>query len=304
MNFNESVTLNTYSDKASKQFNEMQNRLSKIDNSFQTRMAGKTMNGLVGSFIGTFCWLAVFIALAIVINTMVGEKLLLIPFTIVVIGLVFFMLIDNIINFSYYGKISDYKNSVSQLQNRVNSGKNSIESNHEAFMKAKLKGWNFILNAGESIPEEAMSIESTMTNMESLKKGFVNSAKNVFYYAAVVIITIVGGISLFPISSKIMCGISKRDDLSSSTLLTLNIIALVLVGIGGIILAKVVWGKTNCSVTNVTLLILFFSPVAFLLLITIATLLVILVIGVAKILLYILGTVALLALFFACVSGG
>ena len=41
MNFNESITLNTYSDNANKQFNEMQSRLSKIESSFQTRMNGQ-----------------------------------------------------------------------------------------------------------------------------------------------------------------------------------------------------------------------------------------------------------------------
>ena len=54
MNFNESITLNTYSDNANKQFNEMQSRLSKIESSFQTRMNGKTTGGLVGHF-GKFC---------------------------------------------------------------------------------------------------------------------------------------------------------------------------------------------------------------------------------------------------------
>lgn len=302
MNFNESVILNTYSDNANKQFNEMQSRLSKIENSFQTRMNGKTMGGLIGAFIGTLCWLAAFIAGTIVIKPMVDGKLLLFSF-IVVMGLILFMLIDNIINFSYYGKINNYKSSVSQLQNRVSIGKSSIKSNHDAFMGAKSKEWNFLLNAGTSIPGEATSIEATMTNMESLRKGFINGAKNVFYYAAVVMITIVGCMALFPKGSEIMCGISN-ESISESTLMTLNVIALILVGVGEIILAKIVWSKTDCAVTNITLFIMALGPIAYLALIAIATLLVMLVIGIVSIIIAILAVVVIGAIVVGCLSGG
>lgn len=302
MNFNESITLNTYSDNANKQFNEMQSRLSKIENSFRTRMDGKTTGGLVGSFIGTLAWLATFIVCAVMVRKLVDVTILAITL-IAALGLMAFMLIDNIMTFSYYGKIATYRNSVSQLQNRVSIGKSSIKSNHDAFIGSKSRGWNYLLNAGPSIPEETTSIEATLANMESLKKGFINSAKNVFYYAAVVMITIAGCVALFPTGSEIITGISG-ESISSDTLMVLNVIALIIVGVGEIILAKLLWSKTDCTVTNTTLFIVVLGPIAYLALVAIATLLVMLVIGLIAIVLALAGAALAIAVVCACISGG
>ncbi len=302
MNFNESIELNAYSDNANKQFNEMNNRLSQIQSNFQMRMNGKTTSSLVGSFIGTLCWLATFIVCAVMLKNVVNGILLTISL-IVVLGLMLFMLINTIVNFSYFGKISDYGSSVTQLQNRVSIGRNSIRSNHDAFLASKAKGWNYQLNAGTSIPEEATSIETTMNNMESFKIGFINDTMNFFYYSAVVMITIVGCVALFPTGGEIMTSISG-ESLSVDTITTLNAIALIIVGIGEVLLAKLVWSKTDCVVTNTTLFIMILGPVAFLTLITVATLLVMLVIGILSIVLAILGIIAVGAIAIGCLCGG
>lgn len=302
MNFNNSILLDTYFNNANKQFGDMQSRLSEIENSFQTRMNGKTTGGLVGSLIGTVAWLAVFIACAVFARNTVDNTLLLIAMAIAG-GLILFMLIDNIMDFSYYGKIASNKNSISQLQNRVSIGKNSIKSNHDAFMASRAKGWNYLLNAAPSIPEEATSVETTMTNMESLKKGFISGAKNFFFYATVVAITVVGCIALFPTGSSIITGISG-ESISSDTLMTLNVVALIVTGVIEIILAKLVWSKTDCNVNNITLFIVTLGPVAFLALIAVATLLVMLVIWLASIVIAILIVVVAGAIVFACVCGG
>lgn len=302
MNFNDNITLDAYSESANKQFDDVANRLSNIENSFQSRMNGKTTGGIIGSIIGTIAWLAAYIVCAIVAKPVVNGALLTITM-VVALGLIVFMLIDSIVNYSYYGKISNYKNSISQLQNRVSVGKSSIKSNYDAFMGAKAKGWNFVLNNASSIPDEATSIEATMTNMESLKSGFLNGAKNVFYYASVVMITIAGCMALFPTGGEIMTNISG-EDISSDTIMVLNVIAMILVCIGVVILAKLIWSKTNCTVTNVTLFITLLGPVAFLTLIAIATLLVLLVAGLVSILLTILAVVVAGACICGSISGG
>lgn len=302
MNFNNSIMLDTYSNSANKQFGDMQSRLSEIENSFQTRMNGKTTGGLVGSLIGTIAWLAAFIACAVFARNMVDSTMLLIAMAIAG-GLILFMLIDNIMDFSYYGKIASYKNSISQLQNRVSIGKNSIKSNHDAFMASRTKGWNYLLNAAPSIPEEATSVETTMTNMESLKKGFISGAKNFFFYATVVAITVVGCVALFPTGSSIITGITG-ESISSDTLMAFNVIGLIVTGVGEIILAKLVWSKTDCNVTNTTLFIVALGPIAFLALLLVATLLVMLVMWLVGVVLAILAVVAVGGTIFAATSGG
>lgn len=295
MNLN-NFTLNSFSDAANKQFSDVQDRLSKLSSSFQTRMEGKTTAGLVGSIIGTAAWLVA----AIVFFSMIGARVdgtLLLICIVTVIGLVGSLLIDEIMSFSYYGKIASYGNAVNQLQNRVSIGKNSIRANHDAFMKTQTTGWNYPLQAAASIPEEATSIEGTLNTMESLKTGFIHGAKNVFYYAAAVMVAIVGCIALFEVGESIM-GVS--DD----TAMVLSVIATIIVTIGEIILAKLLWGHTDCTVTNLTLFILAVGPLAYLALIGIGTLIVYLVVGVFQIFLAIMGVALVGAVVFGSISGG
>lgn len=302
MNFKDSITLSTYSDNANKQFNEIKNRLSEIENSFQTRMNGKTTGGLTGALIGTVLWLAAFIIGAILVRPMVNGTLLLIAL-LIAIGLIVFMLIDNIMDFSYYGEIASYKNAVSQLQNRVNVGQSSIKANHDAFMGSKVRGWNYLLSAAPSIPNEATSIETTMTGMESLKKGFINNAKNVFFFASVIAVTVVGCVALFPVGGNIIEGIIG-ENISNDTLTVLNVIAMILVGVGAVILAKMMWSKTDCNVTGTTLFVIVLAPIAYIALCAIATLVVKLVIWAVSIFLAILAVVVVGGIVFACTSGG
>ena len=295
MNFN-NFTLSTFSDAASKKFDEVQNRLSKLNSSFQTRMEGNTTAGIIGKIVGTVAWLVVFIIFFVMIAPRVNGILLLVT-VIAGLALIGTMLIDSIMNISYYGKIAAYGNAVSRLQNRVSMGKSSIRSNNDNFMRAKANGWNYPLSAADSIPEEANSIENTLTTMESLKTGFIHGAKNVFFYIASVILTVAGGVALFEVGKNIM-GVS--DD----TAMVLSVIALIIVTIGEVILAKLVWGHTDCTVTNLTLFILAVGPLAYLALIGIGTLLVYLVVGVFQVVLYILGIVFVGAIVFGSISGG
>ncbi len=283
------ITLVKYSDSATKQFGELHNRLGKIESSFSSRMNGRSTAGLVASLIGTIAWLVIFLGCAYFVKGKVDNILMMIGFG-VVMGLMLFMMIDNIINFVYYGKIASHKRAITALKKRVDDGKYAISQNYNSFLKSKENGWNYRLNVAPSIPDQAMSIETTMSNMASLSSGFLNGAKNVFFYAAAVAVTIVGCLSLFETGGNIMCALSG-EDLSETTMLVLSIIALVIVGIAEIILAKLVWSKTDCEVTNLTLLILALGPVAYLALISVGALLVMLVIGLISVIIAIAGVV-------------
>lgn len=297
MNFNENIILDAYSDSANKQFDDLQERLSGIGNNFQSRMNGKTTSGLIGSLIGTLTWLAVF-GLAVSLAWNYCEHMLLLIGSGAVVGLIIFVIIDRIMDFSYYGNISSYKNSISLLKNRVSIGKSSIKTNNDAFLNSKINGWRFLLKAAPSIPDEATSAETTMANMESLKKGFINGAKNFFYFASVLAVAVTGAVALFPVAEEIMNigGHGPSGDIA----LVLNIIALVIAAIGTVILAKLIWSKTDCNVNNVTIFATVIGPVAFLVLIGLGTLIVYLAIA----MFYILILIAAVAIVFACVCGG
>lgn len=302
MNFNDNITLNKYAEDANVNFDKMQDNLSEIDSKFQTRMNGKTTTRLTLSFIGTICWLIALVVASILIGFN-AHFILLIVVLVASLGLMAFMIIDNIMSFSYYSKLTAYKDSINKLQNRVRIGKDSISSNHNTFMNSKANGWQIVLNASSSIPEEAASIENTVSTMENLKKGFVNSAKNVFYFATVIIMTIASCVVLFPISSNIICTITASS-FSEGTLTIFNIIGLVIVGIGEIILAKWAWGKSGCAVTNVNLLVVLLAPVAFLALVALVTLIVLLVIKIIEILIGLAVVIIIVAIAIGCICGG
>lgn len=302
MNFSENITLDVYSQNAHKQFDEMQSRLSTISNSFQTRMDGKSTGGIIGSLIVTLLWLAAFIVSAIIARSYVNNTMLLIAVGIAV-GLVIFMIIDTIMDFSYYGKISSYKHSIAELQTRVDVGKNSIKANHDSFLSSRTNGWNYTLNAANSIPDEATAIEATMAGMESVKKGFINGAKNAFFFATAIAITVVGSIALFPTGYSIVEGITG-EYIPSDTMNVLNIIALIIVCVGVVLLAKLVWSKTDCNVTNTTVLISVIGPLAYLALVLVATVVVSLVILAVHLFLMVLAVVVAGAAIFASTSGG
>lgn len=302
MNFTENISLQQYVDSANKQFIENESRLSEIEGSFETRMNGKTMGAMVGAMIGTVVWLAIFVVFFYFVHGQVHNTLFLVSL-IASLALISALLIDEIISFSYYRKILSYKNDISELKNCISVGKSSIRLNLETFIKSRANGWQHPLSVGTSISEEATSIENTMNNIESLKGGFINGLKNFLFYTVVIAITVVGSLRLFGIAGEIMISFSDKF-IDTYTLVALSIVGLIIAGIGEILLAKLVWSKTNCAVTNTTLIIIALGPIAFLLVIAAGTLLVMLINGLISIFLSILAILIVGAGLFASASGG
>ena len=302
MNFSENISLQKYADTANQKFSETENRLTQIAGSFETRMNGKSKAGIIGSMFGTICWAVAVCVFFGYISGYVDGTLRLVCLGIA-LALLVTLFIDEIISFSYYGKISSYKDNINQLKNRVSVGRSSIKSNQDAFMKSRSNGWRHPLSVGTSIPEEATSIEGTINGMESLKSGFINSLKNFLFFTFAIAITAIGSWVLFGTAGEIMTGISG-ESIDYGTINTLCIIGLLITVVGEIILAKMVWSKTDCSVTNTTLFIAAVGPVMFLALIAIATLLVMLVIWAISIVLAIAGVALVIGVLCASISGG
>lgn len=302
MNFSENISLQGYVDSANQKFSESESRLSQIEGSFQTRMNGKTTGGLIGSMFGTVCWLVAFCAFFWYIRGYVDSTLSIVYLG-VTLALVSVLFIDEIISFSYYGKISSYKNNITQLKNRVSVGRSSIMSNQDTFMRSRANGWHHPLSVGTSIPEEATSIESTINGMESLKGGFIHGLKNFLYFSFVIATTGIGSWALFGIASDIVIGITG-ESIDSDTMMTLCVIGLLVVEVGIIILAKMWWSHTDCSVTNTTLWIAPLGPILFLMLAAVVTILVMLVAWAISIVLAIGAVILAGACVCGAISGG
>lgn len=302
MNFNNSISLDVYSDNADKQFGVMQSRLIEIENSFQDRMNGKSIRGIIGSLCVTVIWLIVFIGWALFARSLSDSAFLVIAM-IAVVGLILSMATDNIMDYVYCKKILSYKKVITQLRNRVEKGKKSIKSNHDVLEASRGRGWDAALNASPSIPLEAESVLSTMMGIESLKKGLIHEIKNILYFATVVAVTVAGGVSFIPTTSRIVVEITGRD-FQDQTLMVFNIIAIFAACAGEILLARLVWSKTDCEVTNKTLLIVASTPFASFALLLLVTALIMLVMLLIGVVLAILAVVAIGATVFAATSGG
>ena len=302
MIFSENISLQKYADTANQKFSETENRLSQIAGSFDTRMNGKSKAGIISSMFGTICWAVAVCIFFGYIDGYVDDTLRLVCLGIA-LALLGTLLIDEVISFSYYGKISSCRDKINQLKNRVSVGRSSIKSNQDSFMKSCSNGWRHPLSVGTSISEEATSIEGTINGMESLKGGFINGLKNFLFFSLAIAITAIGSWALFGTAGQMMIEISG-ESINYDTINTLCIIGLLITVVGEIILAKLVWSKTDCSVTNVTLFITAVGPIMFLALITIATLLVILVVWAVSILIAIAAVVIAGACVCGTISGG
>lgn len=297
MNFNDYIDLNTYSDSANEQFEKMQSRLFEIEETFNKRMNGKTKEGILATLLGLFVWVVVIVSGAVYLIGKANYTFLMISL-ITALVLVVLMIIDNITDYSYYGEISSYKDSISSLQNRVRISANSIRPNYNAFMKSKTDGWNYKLNVMPSILDEALKVSSTLANLETLKKGYISKAVDYLYYTTVIIFTVAGSLALFPVSSR---GIKS---ISGSTIGFINPLALAITVIGMFVFAKYIWSKTNCSVTIKTLFVIPMGPVVFITVVALVTVLVILAAGVFTIGVIVITVGVIISALLQSTSGG
>ena len=300
MYLDQNIKINSMADVARKTFDSTDKRLEEIESNFHSKMRGRTMVGIIGSFIGTAFWIAAFGYAAYYLYDQMNSTMFLI--TIGAVGLLMLvMLIDEGMNFKYYGKVSSYGSSVSQLRSRVRVGRETISANADAYLKTKDKGWNCSLEVGESIPDEATIIEGTMSSMESLKNGFLSSSKTGLYFIVAILITIVGSMALLPTVSE---WLYNFFELSSGILQTLCWIAMIVVCVGEFFIAKMVWSWTDCDVNNITIFGAIVGPLAFIVLSLAGSAIVALIMIIATIVFYL----AALAIGIACAcassSGG
>lgn len=296
MNFNENDPLKKYADEANQKFAEAETRMDQIERTMDTRMNGKSKTGIVVSMIGTICWA---VAICIFFGFIRGNVNNTFHTICLVISLVFLglMFIDEATSYSYYGKISNYRDDISRLRHRISQSKSSITADQETFMKSGSNEWNHPLSAGTSIPQEIASIEDDINSMKPLNSGLIHDLKNFLFFVFAVAFTIVGSMGLFDIAGEIITSILMEfADIDFDSELVASVICLAITVVGEIILAKLVWSKTGCSVTNVTLFIAAAGPILFMAVATVGSVLASLVVWLAMLVLFVLcvGCISLL----------
>lgn len=305
--FSDNIYLKDMAGEAHQSYTEMQTRLSQIDNRIQAQSKGRTRGGLGGAFVGTFFWLAVYVVLAHYAKDRIAwtyeyseyaPLLLLVPFACCVL-LCVVMLIDAGKNAKYFGAILKYQTGVHQLTHRIDSGKKDMKSETKSFFDSSKRGWDVPLNAGAPIPEEALRIDRGLSAMESFHNGATHKAKNVLYFLVAILNTVAGAFALGLIVVSLVdnTGFGKGS-------VPIFIIALALACIIEIVLARVVWGKTDCSVKNATLIMTIIGPLLFLALAALIVLIVVIAAAVLKVIMTIIAVIVVVACLLCCTSGG
>ena len=289
MNFEHSFTLSAMMNDAEAQFGELDSRLNEIETRLESRMNGKTRSSLIGAFFGTIFFLVAYFVLFYLLRytpyiyygaiTVVVSSLLIIA-----------MVVDEFLQLNYYGSFLSYKGSLAQLKRRVELGRSSLQANYDTFMSCRPSKWSYSLNAGNSIYHEAKKIENSIAGVESISGGFLHSAKNALFYIVALAWTVLGSLALFDTAYEVI------GDIDEGWLIGATIVACV----GEIIIAKMVWSKTNCEVNNITLFMTLTGPILFVAVIAIAGL----AVGLVMLFVYIIGICIAIGVFVSSVSGG
>jgi hypothetical protein len=255
------IKLDQYSKDASIIFNKMQDNLCKYENTLLSKMNGKIVDGFA-SFRSAL-WFLLFFILAMWAWKSVNHNLIII--TMIIVGmLILFMIIENNLEFSYSKKIIPYSNAIAQMKRIISTGKESMEANQDDFIASKEKGWDFPLNNNdvEPLPEEIKNILTATEEIDPFKKNNnIIRLKNIFFFAAVVMITLVGCMAQFGVGSNIVKKLLETPPFIFDLIINFGTSGLIL--IVAILLSKLVWSKTDCNVTNVTLWITLFGPAVF-----------------------------------------
>lgn len=302
MNFDNDISFDTYAQSAETEFNSLQARLTTMDENLSTHLNGRSRGRLAGTFFATFVWFCIYSVLCGVVSGYISTGMLL--------GLlgccfttIFILLLDNIVSSRYYGVILSFQARIRRLKNQLQSAQSSIGANTAEFKASKASGWDYPLAAAPSVQQEMSMIEQESASIRTLQGGLLNTLKNIAYYITAIVTTVAGCMALNEVVVGIISGISGTNIPEKPMELILTI-AIVIACVLEIIAAKFMWGHTNCSVRNLTLLATLAGPVLYLIFVAAATLVISLVVGLLYIAIQILIGIVAVGVCLASTSGG
>lgn len=302
MSFRDNVRIDEMSAAAEHRYNEIRNNCSKISQDLNHKLEGRSRFGLVGALLGTIFWIAVYGVFFLYVKDFIEPTVTLILLVLILL-LLLVKVVDVFQNFRYYGALLGYRSEIESLIKKIDKGKNAISSNESKFSGSGNNGWNLQLGFVKSIPAQAERIKTKVANMESFKNGFIKNAKTALFFAVGVAVTVAGSLFVLESAMDIIYSVvySLLDyRLSDSVLFVALIIIMVIACIAEIILSRLVWGLTDCNVTNITLLMTAAGPLIFALLAAAVTIVALLL---AFLVILLIAGIAI-AIAVACCSGG
>ena len=301
MTFDNSFTLQKMTEDAKKQFDQAASRISGIESTLERRMDGKSRGNLILTLIFSVLWGAAYVyAYTFVLKRAesIPELIPKIALVTLIASLVLVAAIaaGDFLQLKYYGTILSAKDKLVRLRSRVETGRSSMAGNTKTFLQRRASQWAMPFQTAPSVLEEASQIEAQLSNLEAVNSGLITNLKNWLFYPVCIAWTVVGCMAFRGTAYRVLAQVGLGGDVAKWIQIIGTAIACIVV----FILAKLLWGVTNCSVTNLTLFVTAVGPLV-LALLMIAAVIVIFLLQLALTLLA--GAIAL-ACFCGSVSGG
>ena len=289
MNFEQNKGLAAMREAAWAEFDRLGTQLDRTRENLESRMGGNSTAAILGGLVVSILYLAAYLFLYGYGRSRVDIPLLATIALISGLALVLFLVLDALVRLNYYGGLQRHLDQLDRMRDGLRKSQESLDRDMDRFLARKEKGWDLALNGRQSVSGRASQIETAVSGMESLHRGFLTWMKNLSYYAACLAWAAFGSFALFDLARQFV-------DVSRGWLMAGAAAACV----GEVLLARLVWSKTGCQVNNLTVLISFAGPVLFCAVIALAAL----VVGLVQLALYALGIIVVAAILFGSLSGG
>ena len=255
---------------------DLSKMLGIMDDSLEGKRDGKTRGRIVGAFFVSIFYLVVFILLFVLVKPdsyilYIGIGVFFLSFL-----LVLSMIADQFIQMRYYGAVIRYKQNVDEMKQRIESASRSLGDYYDEFMRGDDYGWAMDLDPEISIYEEAEKIEDSMLKMRKLTTDFLHKAKNILLFPVALGWTVfvpLAGVNFltryaqengtlpfaqfFHLDTSYQLEQEVQADVPSIIVIA---VVLLLACVAECFLLRAVWVKTNCAVTNLTVLPVFAGP--------------------------------------------
>lgn len=289
MNWEQTIDFQPMREEAAREFGRLTGQLDRTRSNLESRMNGNSTAAILGGILLSILYLAAYLYLYGLGRTRIGIPYLALGALISGAALILTMVLDSLIRLGYYGGIQRHLDQINRLIAGLKKSESALDKDLGDYSVADLRNWDLSLNGKESISGQAERIESAVSGMESLHRGFLNGLKNVLYYVTCLVWAAAGSLALFEIARRFV-------DVSQGWLYAGAGAACV----AEILLARLLWSKTGCEVRSLTVLATFAGPLLFALVIALGAL----VVGLVTAALYIIGVIIVGAIFFGMCSGG
>lgn len=274
-------------------------RWDKIAEKLNATAEKKGKNTALGSIVVSILWIVIYFTIfAFASSVPWSGAYFMRPIMVVsclLMGIV--MLASGFMDLKYINSIMAYKEQIQQMIRNLELSAASLTEKERAFFDAGSKGFDYPLleKQEKSVVSMGLNIRETVSSMEKFSSKYLEIAKTVLYYVTMVCVTIVCAAAL---QGTVNYVVYNSFEFVPSTGVYIAVVLAVIAA--QVFIGRRFWAMTNCSVSNLTLLMTVSGPI----LLGLVILGLIIVGGVIMLVLYLMGIALVAALACGFMSGG